>query len=368
MEQQPGTQKLSEVINASTIAGFLASDPAHVAIFDTLLNLPLTGVDAEIRSEFANGTVVRFPVLTLCLEGLERLLDKHELAKQVLQEKIDSEGRQPGVNENLVQNLPIARIGLLSAGPVSDELGSIKMNLEAAYNEKLKRIEAKHAQELANIRIQVKENMVRLRAGTMAKYGKPLEEQQKQHTINYKSRMQLNTKTFQLLLDKWYIDVKSEGGASERMPYRTAAKLISEDPKMFNTYKGLCIQAVKKYKRELKDQYRTHLHDIELECRQWLKDNASGRLGAEEASDGLKQTLFGARAWDAVSILNPGRKDKMENPSIYLRQDEMEEEVSEMRAEFHALQQKDVSEGGLDLQPVQFQNGLLEAAIQVRNS
>jgi len=417
MEQQPSPQRLSAVINAPTIASFLADDPAHVAIFNTLLDLSLTGVDSEIRTEFQNGTVVRFPVLTLCLEGLERLLDKHETAKQMLQEKINAEGGLPGVYGKLIQNLPIARTGFLSAGPVSDELDLIKKNLEDAYNEKVEKLQAKHAEELTNVRRaadieaaeelskykknayneakkaaaaamaaefarldkareqeatrlkeKAKEDIVQIRADTMAKCTRALEIQQKQHNTNYKERLKLNATAFQLFQDKWYIDVKLENQSNARIPYPTAAKLISENTKMFKQYKDLCMKALKKYKRELKENYQAHLHDIELECRQWLKDNASGRLGAKEASVGLKQTLHRERAWESATVLTNGLRGNLENPSVYMALDELVEEASEIMAEYQTLQQKDISDGGLGLQPVEFQNAVIEAAIQVRQS
>jgi len=358
IEQQTRQQRLSAVINAPTIAGFL--DPTHIDILDTLLDLQPTSVNIEIRTEHENGTVVRFPVLTLCLDGLGRVLDKHEIAKQILQETINSEGGQPGVFGNLVQNLPIARTGFLSAGPASGELDSLKRDLEASYNAKVEKLKEEHA--------RAKEEIIRIRAKTLAKCQKALEVQQKQNSRNYKQRLSANTAVFQTFQDKWYIGANLEDGSFARMTYRTAAKLISKDPKMFNEYRGLCIRTIKTYKQELKDQYRTHLHDVELECRKWLKDNASGQLGADETSEGLQQTLFEARAWDPVSILTPGRKNKMENPSIYMTQDELEEEAKEIMGDFQVLQQKDVSEGGLGLQPVEYQNTLFEAAIQVRNS
>ncbi|KAE9381294.1 hypothetical protein N431DRAFT_457895 [Stipitochalara longipes BDJ] len=477
MEQKPRPQRLSDVINAPTIAPFLASDPAHVAIFDTLLELPITGVDSEIRTEYANGMVVRFPVLTLCLEGLERLLDEHECAKQMLQEKIDSERGQSGVYGKLIQTLPIARTGFLSSArtrdefdalkrkleatnteelaklrsrleaqyaekmeklriqPGEQELDLLKRTLEAEYNDKLEKLKAEHVQELTNMRqeadmetseelskykmgayneakkaatvamvtefergdkIRVKEatrelaklksnleteavqeltnlkawlkdkakrDIVQLRTETLARYKNALETQQAQHSKNYKERLKDNAKNFGMFHDKWYIGVKLEDGNYAMMTYRTAAKLISDDPKMFNQYKDLCVKALKKYKQELKEQYRGHLQDIELECKQWLKANAAGGLRVE-VLDGLQHTLFKAKAWDHTTILARGFKDKIENPSFHMSQDELEEEANEIMADFQEWQQKDVSQGGLGLQPVEFQNNMFEAAIQ----
>lgn len=166
-EQEILQQPLSNVINASVISAFLSSDRSHISIFDTLLGCRITGVDSEIRTEYENGKVVRFPVLTLCLDGLDRLLEKHELARQMLQEKINAEGGRPGVYGKLVQSLPIARTGFLCAGQGggdelvalkekmkvdnAEDLAKLKDQLEAEYAEKKAQLNAVNAREPANL-------------------------------------------------------------------------------------------------------------------------------------------------------------------------------------------------------------------------
>jgi len=167
MEQENCPQSLSAVINAPTISSFFSSDASHLSIFDTLLESHVTGVDSEIRTEYEGGKAIRFPVLTLCLDGLDRLLEKHELARQELQKKIDLEGGNPGVCDKLIQSLPLARMGFLSAAVGGDRLqelqgkmeadnaenlAKLKSRLEAEYAEKEEKRNSEHLQELANLR------------------------------------------------------------------------------------------------------------------------------------------------------------------------------------------------------------------------
>jgi hypothetical protein len=157
MEQEFDQQQLSEVINASKIFCFLSRYPSHISIFNTLLECHVTRVDSEIRTEYENGKVVRFPVLTLCLDGLDRLLEMHELVKQMLQEKINTEAGQPGVDKKPRQSLSITRTGFLCARQDEQELAALKEKIEAnnareaKYSEKKTKLHDLNTHEPADL-------------------------------------------------------------------------------------------------------------------------------------------------------------------------------------------------------------------------
>lgn len=110
---------------------------------ETLLESNIVGIDSEIRTEYENGTAFRFPILSLCLDGLDRLLEKHEKAKQMLQEKIAVE------TTGVVHSLPIARTGFLSAGAGGEIFEMLKRKWEADNTEELARLKSKLEAEYA---------------------------------------------------------------------------------------------------------------------------------------------------------------------------------------------------------------------------
>ncbi len=231
------------------------------------------------------------------------------------------------------------------------EAATKAMISEFERKNKIRAIEA--AKELCRLKEEAKERILRLRAETLATCKRAHEAQQQQHNKNYRQRMNDNARNFKLFQDKWYISVKLEDNTFARMTFRTASKLISDDPKMFDEYKALCIQSLKKYKRELKDQYQTHLIDIEMECRQWLKANAGEGLRAE-VLDGIQQTLMKAKSWESPTIFTDAWRNKIENSSTQINQDVLKQEAREIMADFKAMQQKDVTDGGLRLPSVVF--------------
>lgn len=135
-------------------------------MIDTLLESRVTGVGFEIRTECSNGAAFHFPVLTLCLDGLSRVLEKHELAKKMMDEAIASEGGDPGVLGRLVYNLPTATTRVFSVDASGEELGELKRKmkagnaeellklkdeLETGYAEKMKQLISENSQVLAKL-------------------------------------------------------------------------------------------------------------------------------------------------------------------------------------------------------------------------
>jgi hypothetical protein len=244
----------------------------------------------------------------------------------------------------------------------------IRENEAAKELAKLKKdLETKAVKELANLKAELRNNATgeiqRLRGGTIAKNNNALEHQQAQHNKNYKNRMKENRANFKEFMDKWSVNVKLEDKSCANLTYSAAAKLLAQNPKVFNQYKELLVKALKKYKQELKEQYQNHLNDIELECRRWLKANAGSGVRVE-VMDGLQNTLFQARGYDHPIV--KGGKEKIENPGTHMAQEDLEQINQAMVVEFEAHNQKDVSERGLRLQPVVFQKENLQRAVEVR--
>ena len=133
---------------------------------DTLLESRVTSVGFEIRTECSNGAAFHFPVLTLCLDGLPRVLEKHELVKKMMDEAIATKGGDPGVSGRLVCNLPTAITGVFSVDTSREELDELKRKmkadnpeelmklkdeLEAEYAEKIKQLNSENSQVLAKL-------------------------------------------------------------------------------------------------------------------------------------------------------------------------------------------------------------------------
>lgn len=142
MEQQLVPKPLSSVINAASLSSFFSSNPSHLEIFNTLLESRVIGVDSEIRTERENDNIIRFPVLTLCLDGLDRLLEKHELAKQSIQGKVYA-GANPSARGKLIQNLPVTRMGFLTASKTREDLEALKRRMEDENSRELARMKTK---------------------------------------------------------------------------------------------------------------------------------------------------------------------------------------------------------------------------------
>jgi hypothetical protein len=134
------------------ISSFPNSDPSFIAMVDTLLESRVTGVGFDIRTECFNGAAFPFPVLTLCLDGLPRVVEKHELAKKMMNEAIASEGGDPGILGRLVYNLPTATTGVFSVDASGEELDELKRKMKAGSAEELLKLkdelEAEYAEKM----------------------------------------------------------------------------------------------------------------------------------------------------------------------------------------------------------------------------
>jgi hypothetical protein len=562
-------QLLSTVVNAPIISSFLSSDPNHLSIFDTLLESRITGVDSEIRTEYEDGTVTRFPVLILCLDGLGRLLEKHGKAKELLEEKIRAEAGQTGAHGQLVQSLPLARTGVLSAGGRSNEAEvevlrkklaaeyaeeskKLKEELEAEYaagNAKLREemersfrerlakreqeLQAEAAKELARLKTElladtakdaarqsdglaeefarcekVREEIAaeqlamekqkleksntqvlaklkedlrnkaaddineykrlsregneegiakfknKLRDETREEQTKLLQKQRSEDAENYrnmkkklekgaadelaklkedlrkeaaddlddwkrklndkpsaeqlskekerlrieaamelstlqtelrnkaaeeverfrtniedranrifagpftgynkefKKRMELNRKNFINFRNQCVLDL-----SGVHLTDKAAVKLLARSPTIFNKYRDLCVDALKKYKKELKEQYQKHLEDIEWECRAWLRRNAGSGLKIE-VMEGFRRTIERGTSFD------PKIQSIKEDVGGQITMEVLQQEANEIIADFEAQQQKSIFEGGLGLPLLDTQTEATKLAIE----
>lgn len=538
-------QPLSTVTHAPIINSFLAADPAQQSIFNALLESRVTGIDSEIRTEYANGKATRFPVLILCLDGLERLLEKNEKARELLEEKIRAEGGQPGVYGMLVQSLPVARTGVLVASRGGEDIDAPKRRLEAEYAEsnaklreqleiengeklakreqemldkaaeyfarsereaeeqastdiekfkeklrddnreeqarllqqrrsddaqtyaqtyaKLKdNLEKINAEELARLKEQLRkesikelnewkgEDLAKLNQQLRKESVKDLDEWKRQELEQLKRTMyskaamdelakqfqecekireakaaeelakekklsekaardlaklqndlersnaevgklkrEIHNKTTIVALDE-DIDMSGiirEGKAAEHathakmdkrlrryserqskrmkelddnfrglvkkafvrydditMTRLASVKMLSKNKTIFEKYKDLCIEALTRYKRDLKRQYHLHLIDIERECRQWLRAQAGQGLRVE-VLDGLRKTLEKGREYNG----NIPRIE--EDVGAKITQESLDQELVDITAEFEEMQNKSVFQGGLWIPP-----------------
>jgi len=538
-------QPLSTVIDAPIINSFLADDHTHQSIFNTLLESHVTGIDSEIRTEYANGKATRFPVLILCLDGLERLLDKNEKARKLLEEKIRAEGGQPGVYGTLVQSLPVARTGVLIASHGGEDIEVLKRKLEAEYAEsnaklreqlevdnreklakreqemldkaaeyfarsereveaqvstdiekfkeklrddnreeqarllqqrrsddaqtyaqtyaKLKdNLEKINSEELARLKEQLRresvkelnewkrEDLAKLNQQLRKESAKDLDEWKRQEleqlkrAMYSKAAMDELAKQFQecekireakaaedlakekKLLEKAARDLAKlqndlersnaevsklkreihnkttiaaldedsdmsgiirEGKAAEHathakmdkrlrrysekqskrmkeiddnfrglvkksfiqydditITHLAAVKMLSKNKTIFEKYKDLCVEALTRYKRDLKRQYHLHLTDIERECRQWLRVQAGQGLRVG-VLDGLRKTV--EKGWK----YNGNIPSIEEDVGAKITQESLDQELVDITAEFKEMQSKSVFQGGLWIPP-----------------
>jgi hypothetical protein len=497
-------QPLSRVINAPIISSFLSSDPSHLSILDTLLESRITGVDSEIRTECENGTVTRFPVLILCLDGLERLLENNRTAKELLEEKIRAEGGQPGIYGRREQGLAVARTRILTTRGGDDDVEELKKRLEAEHAEEKKKLkgqleaeyatsnaklreeikidareklakreqelQAEAAKELAKLKSEVltdatkdvakqsavfaeefarceklreenaaeqlakekgklekaaaqeltkekkklekraakelakleqdlkskaaddiddwKKKMLVMNEEEMWKLKKKLREDgreeqekllQKQRSENAENDDKMKEKLENLeklsrQLQLWSDKFNNQKDQLQQnilaftkktslqydditMSRLTAVKVLAKHEPIFETYKELCVQALAKYKRDLKGQYQAHLNDIELECRDWLRTHAGQGLRIE-VLDGLGKTMERAKTFDGrIPLIK-------ENVGVRITQEVLDHEAAKIMGEFKELEGKNIFDGGLRAPPLDAQAKNVERKVQ----
>jgi hypothetical protein len=249
----------------------------------------------------------------------------------------------------------------------SDRIREIDAAKELA---KMKKdLETEAVQELSNLKswLQIKstQELGRIRAEIVAKSNKVLEEVLAEHNRDFQARMEQNTKNLTIFSKKWYIESTGVGNVPLHLTPSAAVKLLANTPYVLSRYRDLCSDALVKYKKDLKAQYQNHLNDIELECRQWLKANAGSGLKVD-VLDGLEMTINKGKAVDFHLNFNLKSKRGIQNLHGRITQEDLEQELKEISADYEDQLRKGALEGGLGLPQVKTQDQTLDLSIQVR--
>ena len=173
-----------------------------------------------------------------------------------------------------------------------------------------------------------------------------LERQLKEHNMAHDKRVQKSYQNYEKLVKKSLTFVRTQGTDLKHehlnlnVPDKLAAKILANSPGVFAEYQKACVESLKEYRADLKRQYRQHLNDIELECRNCIKANAGSSLKIG-ALDGLTNTI--TRATNFVAPLPIIDK----SVSNRFTEDMLAMEVEENFAEFRESAAKPVEEEGL---------------------
>ncbi|PVH85675.1 hypothetical protein DL98DRAFT_583267 [Cadophora sp. DSE1049] len=288
--------KLQDLIRNGKVRG----PAARGLVRDISLN-NVTDAQSEIRTQHRiDGKTHRYTVLTLTLDGSELLVT--DQAKTEPQFKDASTSTTPPPQSmNGRHNM--------SAQIPDHEIAAFKKKLEKKAN-------------------------------------KALQKQLNEHNEAHKKRAEKSLHNYDKLLNKTLNIVRAKGDDLQnghlelRVPDTLAAKILANSPKIFAEYQKACEESLKEYRAELKRQYRQHLNDIELECRNWMKANKGSNLKIG-ALDGLTNTITQATNFVApLPIIDKSVSDRFTEDILAA---DMEDNI----AEFKELASKPVEDGGL---------------------
>jgi len=287
---------LADVVNLPLIRDFLSNNPEHLAIFDALLSSPFIGVDIEVRPpDDKNGQAHPIPVINLCVDGLDQLFSSHPTLKEKLEITF---GRK------------IIMGATKSPAQQPEELEQLKKKLEI---------------ETTAI----------------------LEEKLRYHNEEFEKQMKAQQRNYSSFLEKNFNTVSAPGFRSVQLPESSAVKLLTSSDSLFEKYKQLHVEALVKYKKELKGHYQEHLHGIEKEVKQVL-ESYKAHSGRAEVSELTAQVI--ERTVDRATHFNPSipeiRMNRNVNPINML-------DMHENSKGFEQLMEKSVLDGGLYLPPFQ---------------
>ena len=182
--------------------------------------------------------------------------------------------------------------------------------------------------------------------GLEKKANNALEKQLIEHNTAHDKRVQKSYQNYEKLVKKSLTSVRTHGTDLEHghvnlnVPDKLAAKILANSPKVFAEYQKACEESLKEYRADLKRQYRQHLNDIELECRNCIKANAGSSLKIG-VLNGLTNTITRATSFVApLPIIDKSVSNRF-------TEDMLAAEVEESFAEFRELASKPVEEGGL---------------------
>lgn len=323
---------LNTYIKVEAIKSLFSSKPQLAALLEKFILADAIGVEAEVRiKRFEHGNTSPYTVLGFYLSDRQLLTDAWSV--------LGSRG------ESSFAGVRVAR----------EEMGRARAYDTGDAARPPRHDERINSEELATLmrELEIKAN-------------EALRQQLADHKMAYFEKINLCSNNFErFLMESFASSVISEEGGTKRPAHLTRkslAKILGSTPHICKEFQDMCAQRLEDYQADLKSQYRKHIDDVELECRDWLKKIA--RVGPRmELLDGVENTIAKAKQYEGKI------PEITQNLSHTITNEVLESEKKALERRFEEMLSIGLHEGGLAYAPpvdVQFEPPYGEAVPESR--